>query len=98
MQNKKAKSVSEVLLWYPNLIGYVRVLCMVASFHFLWERQPFRFLGFYMAAFAGDLVDGWVARKFGQSEKILLHCSLIVLDIITSYTQSIDWHILISFF
>jgi CDP-diacylglycerol--inositol 3-phosphatidyltransferase len=73
-----ANSVREVFLWYPNLIGYVRVLCMAASFYFLWEKEPYRFLAFYMAAFAGDLVDGYVARAFKQESKFGA-----VLDMVT---------------
>ena len=79
-----AKSTLEVLLWYPNIIGYIRVACMWTSFVYLIKRDRINnaaapreagdnanligFLIFYMAAFAGDLVDGFVARAFGQCE------------------------------
>jgi len=67
-----------VLLYLPNLIGYVRVICMFAFFFlsqsekqaklkfkslFYWQIAIiFYFVGFFL-----DLVDGWAARKFNQS-------------------------------
>ena len=59
-----------VLLYYPNLIGYLRIAfvlasCYVANDH--WQLSTI----FYVLAFAGDVVDGAVARKFNQCERQL---------------------------
>jgi CDP-diacylglycerol--inositol 3-phosphatidyltransferase len=59
-------SASDVLIFYPNLIGYARVLFMIASFYYAasdWKKCFFC----YGCAFFGDVVDGWVARRFNQS-------------------------------
>lgn len=56
---------TDVLLYYPNIIGYLRVLCMLLSFVFAktaWEIS----VTFYLLAFVGDVVDGYVARAFNQ--------------------------------
>ena len=59
---------SEVLLFYPNLIGYLRIIFMILSFYFSkynWSLAIF----FYGFAFFGDVVDGHVARAFNQSSE-----------------------------
>lgn len=61
------KTYVDVLLYYPNLIGYLRVVFMILAFYFAqisWEKT----LIFYLLAFGGDVVDGYVARLFKQSE------------------------------
>ncbi len=58
-----------VLLFYPNVIGYARILCMILSFYF----APFnakKAIFFYLCAFGGDVIDGHVARMFNQSSVI----------------------------
>lgn len=58
-------TATAVLFWYPNMIGYIRVLCMALSFYYArtdWKAT----VGFYLAAFVGDVVDGYVARHFDQ--------------------------------
>ena len=56
----------DVLLFYPNIIGYIRVISMIASLYYArsdWKKC----LACYGVAFGGDVVDGWVARRFNQS-------------------------------
>ncbi len=59
-------TTTDVFLYYPNLIGYLRVAFMVASFVFAanWKLS----VTFYLLAFVGDVVDGYVARAFNQCE------------------------------
>lgn len=64
---KEAKNLTakDVLLYYPNIIGYFRFAFMLASFalaHTQWKLS----IAFYFAAFAGDVLDGYVARAFNQ--------------------------------
>jgi len=55
-----------VMLFYPNLIGYIRIVFMAISFwHAIVDYRLF--LIFYLLAFGGDVVDGYVARAFNQS-------------------------------
>lgn len=81
---------SDVLLYYPNLIGYARVACMAASFYFFLD-EPIYTLIFYLAAFAGDAVDGYVARKFNQSSTFGG-----VLDMVTDRVSTAGFLILLS--
>ena len=63
---KGAVTAEQVVMYYPNLIGYLRILCVVGSFYYFltdWERT----LMLYMLAFTGDVVDGFVARACNQS-------------------------------
>jgi len=63
---KRAVSASDVLLYYPNLIGYLRIIAMLASFYY--ANSDWRlFLALYLTAFGGDVVDGWFARRFNQT-------------------------------
>ncbi|CAN0077076.1 unnamed protein product, partial [Ectocarpus sp. 12 AP-2014] len=66
-----------VLLYYPNLIGYARVALVLASYYLAetnWKASSC----FYLVAFAGDAVDGHVARKFKQASRFGA-----VLDMVT---------------
>lgn len=56
-----------VLLYYPNLIGYLRIACMLGAFYYhCYHKDWVMFLALYLAAFGGDVVDGYVARLFHQ--------------------------------
>jgi len=59
---------SDVLIFYPNIIGYFRVLFMVLSFLYSMDNW-FYSVVFYGLAFFGDVVDGYVARSFNQSSE-----------------------------
>jgi CDP-diacylglycerol--inositol 3-phosphatidyltransferase len=58
-------STADVLLYYPNLIGYGRFIFMLLSFALAqssWKAA----VVCYILAFVGDVVDGYVARAFNQ--------------------------------
>lgn len=59
---------TDVLLWYPNLVGYLRILAMLASFYYA-KSDWLKSIIFYQLSFVGDVVDGFVARKFNQCSK-----------------------------
>jgi len=82
------------MLFVPNLIGYSRVGCMVASFYVAcgctglrdcdagaadWKLAIF----LYFMNFAGDVVDGYAARFMGQCSKYGG-----VLDMVTDRTST----------
>lgn len=73
-------TAANVLLYYPNLIGYIRVLFMAIAFYYASIKDSNWMLStiFYGLAFFGDVVDGYVARAFNQ-------CSEFggVLDMVT---------------
>lgn len=57
---------TQVLFYYPNLIGYARIAFMILSFYFAFSNWKLT-LFCYLMAFGGDVVDGYVARLFKQS-------------------------------
>lgn len=62
-----ATSAYGVLVYWPNLIGYLRIFCMLGSFYYhCYHEDWVMFLALYLAAFCGDVVDGYVARLFHQ--------------------------------
>lgn len=62
--NKKELTTTDVFLYYPNLIGYLRVGFMIASFVYAAEWKVS--VACYLLAFMGDVLDGHVARAFNQ--------------------------------
>ena len=68
-EEKMAKVTAYDVIWYyPNIVGYLRVLSMILAFYFSnvnWQICTI----FYLLAFAGDVVDGYIARLFNQSSK-----------------------------
>lgn len=73
-------TANDVLLYVPNLIGYSRVVGALGSFLLMICRPDKWFLAItlYLSNFAGDLADGWAARRLNQ-------CSSFggVLDMVT---------------
>jgi CDP-diacylglycerol--inositol 3-phosphatidyltransferase len=80
----------DVLLFYPNLIGYTRLLCVASSFWFFFS-SPALVLVFYLVAFAGDSIDGHVARAFKQTSTFGG-----VLDMVTDRVSTAGLLILLS--
>jgi CDP-diacylglycerol--inositol 3-phosphatidyltransferase len=64
-KEKKNLTSRDVLLFYPNLIGYMRFAFMLASFAFAHTNWKLS-IACYGAAFTGDVLDGYVARAFNQ--------------------------------
>ena len=88
---KKLTSLS-VILFYPNIIGYLRVLCMAASFYFALQQDAWKLtVILYLMAFVGDVVDGYVARAFDQ-------CSEFggVLDMVTDRVSTCGFLVIVS--
>lgn len=54
-----------ILLFVPNLIGYVRLILLFASWIFF--TNPVLFLAFYSASVILDGIDGIVARQLNQT-------------------------------
>jgi CDP-diacylglycerol--inositol 3-phosphatidyltransferase len=69
------------LFYIANIIGYVRVACLLTATYYSDITTPF--LNFYFASYALDAVDGPVARALG-GESILGH----TLDMVTDRASS----------
>jgi len=60
--------INPVFFWYPNLVGYCRVISTVYAFAICFtDIQQAAF--FYLLGQGLDAVDGEVARKFNQCSK-----------------------------
>ena len=65
---------ANVLIFVPNLIGYLRVITLFLALKFgsdaiqsSSQSLAFHALGCYLLSFAGDVVDGYFARLLGQT-------------------------------
>jgi CDP-diacylglycerol--inositol 3-phosphatidyltransferase len=86
------KTSLSVVLYYPNIIGYLRVVCMTLSFYYALQKDAWQTtLVFYLLAFGGDVVDGYVARAFDQ-------CSGFggVLDMVTDRVSTCGFLAIVS--
>ncbi|KAM6987976.1 uncharacterized protein LKV04_010742 [Tautogolabrus adspersus] len=57
----------EVLLYWPNIVGYVRIGLLITAWA-AYETPAF-FISFYSIFIALDGVDGWLARRLGQTSR-----------------------------
>lgn len=57
---------TEVFYYYPQLIGYTRVILLFISLFFIHD-SPAKFLACYGLSFGLDVIDGPVARAMGQT-------------------------------
>jgi CDP-diacylglycerol--inositol 3-phosphatidyltransferase len=69
MASSSETTAEEVLLFFPNLIGYSRVIFTLISFVLMIGFPAYWLLAIclYITSFVGDLFDGMVARKFHQT-------------------------------
>ena len=61
----KMQPAIRVLLFVPNLIGYCRLLLLIASWT-QWNK-PTLFLGLFITSGALDFIDGMIARRLKQT-------------------------------
>ena len=61
-------SATNVLLYIPNIIGYLRVVLTLLSLSIMicYPHQWIIAIICYVSSFVGDLFDGMAARKFNQ--------------------------------
>ena len=57
--------MNPVYLYYPNLIGYIRILLLFAA-GYLVNSDPLMACLSYMTSMGLDAIDGTVARYFNQ--------------------------------
>ncbi|KAF8822227.1 putative phosphatidylinositol synthase [Cardiosporidium cionae] len=77
-----------VLLYIPNLIGYVRVALLVIAI-FLAYSNWIGFVICYTSSQILDAADGWAARKFGQETRFGA-----VLDQVTDRISTVVLYVL----
>ena len=58
---------AKVLLFIPNIIGYVRIV--LASIAFYQFQEPVSFCCFYISSIILDWFDGYFARKLNQTSQ-----------------------------
>ncbi|KAJ8610008.1 hypothetical protein CTAYLR_006629 [Chrysophaeum taylorii] len=68
---------AEIFLYVPNLIGYARVV-LLGAFYLLALEHWVSAVTCYLASFAGDLFDGYFAKKLQQRSTLGM-----VLDMVT---------------
>ena len=64
----QSSKMVHVALFVPNLIGYIRVILLYVCYATAMRDWKIA-TSCYILSFAGDLLDGWAARKFDQSSR-----------------------------
>ena len=93
-KNSDGVTASDVLLYVPNLLGYVRVVLTVSSYALLlMDSSAYWFAAtlLYLGSFVGDLFDGWMARKLNQTSSFGG-----VLDMVTDRCSTLGFLFLLS--
>lgn len=59
---------TRVLLYWPNIVDYIRIAMAVGTFFGPWDQRemPLLFAALYVAGFFLDGVDGILARSLNQ--------------------------------
>ena len=71
-----------VLLYVPNVIGYIRLVLMILSWEYAY-KDPQIFIILYALTYGLDMMDGLAARAFNQCSKFGAVLDM-VLDRITT--------------
>ena len=56
--------MTHILLYVPNIIGYIRLTFMIASWIVAFSNMEL-YLYFYAASYLLDMADGYAARLLG---------------------------------
>ena len=87
-ENEDMKSSSwPVVLYIPNLLGYIRILLSFIGFNYALQHSPNKALNIWIVASLLDLVDGIVARKLNQSS----HFGVLVDIVADNILRTIVW-------
>lgn len=86
----------EVLLFLPNIVGYLRI-CLVFS-AWIVRQSPAVFLPLYLLSIILDGVDGWLARRLGQTSSFGAWLDVVVDNLGRSMLWSLvsEWGWLLS--
>ncbi|XP_042269639.1 CDP-diacylglycerol--glycerol-3-phosphate 3-phosphatidyltransferase isoform X1 [Thunnus maccoyii] len=88
--------VHKVLLYWPNIIGYFRIGLVFAA----WAAYeiPAVFVLFYSISIALDGVDGWLARRLGQTSRFGAWLDVVVDNLGRGmlWSQLYEWGWLVS--
>mmetsp|Transcript_39225 Transcript_39225/g.77117 ORF Transcript_39225/g.77117 Transcript_39225/m.77117 type:complete len:215 (-) Transcript_39225:235-879(-) len=60
--------IHPILLYIPNMVGYVRIFTMILSFYYCFDKPTYSFL-LYGVSQGLDAVDGVAARYFNQTSR-----------------------------
>uniref|UniRef100_A0A1A8S3N0 CDP-diacylglycerol--inositol 3-phosphatidyltransferase n=1 Tax=Nothobranchius rachovii TaxID=451742 RepID=A0A1A8S3N0_9TELE len=85
-----------VVLFWPNIVGYIRISLVFAA----WaaHQSPAAFVPLYTLASILDGVDGWLARKLGQTSRFGAWLDVLVDNLSRSMLWSLlfQWGWLVS--
>ncbi|XP_071374597.1 CDP-diacylglycerol--serine O-phosphatidyltransferase [Centroberyx affinis] len=86
----------QVLLYWPNIIGYIRIGLVFAAW--LAYNRPAAFIPLYSISIALDGVDGWLARRLGQSSRFGAWLDVVVDNLSRGMLWSLlfEWGWLVS--
>jgi CDP-diacylglycerol--inositol 3-phosphatidyltransferase len=59
---------TKVFLFIPNIVGYIRIICLLIAFTYAVTDYRI-FMAFYIMSYILDQVDGMAARHFNQCRK-----------------------------
>jgi CDP-diacylglycerol--inositol 3-phosphatidyltransferase len=96
--------MNPVYLYYPNLIGYIRVISTIWAFYFAFS-SPIAAGILYSFGSALDVVDGMLARKFNQCSRFGAVLDMLtdrmatsVLLVVLGHFYETYWGVFISLF
>ncbi|KAG1951674.1 CDP-diacylglycerol--glycerol-3-phosphate 3-phosphatidyltransferase [Pimephales promelas] len=85
-----------VLLYVPNVIGYIRILLVLSSW--ILYSYPENFVPLYVLSIILDGVDGWVARKLQQTSRFGAWLDVVIDNVGRGmlWNMLFDWGWLVS--
>ncbi|XP_034024914.1 CDP-diacylglycerol--glycerol-3-phosphate 3-phosphatidyltransferase isoform X2 [Thalassophryne amazonica] len=86
----------QVLLFWPNVVGYLRILLLFAAWCF--RQTPEVFVPLYSICTALDGVDGWLARTLDQTSRFGAWLDVVVDNLSRAMLWSLttEWGWLVS--
>lgn len=85
-----------ILLYWPNIVGYIRIVLLFAA----WAvyHTPALFVPLYSLSVALDGVDGWLARRLGQTSRFGAWLDVVVDNMGRGmlWSQLFEWGWLVS--
>lgn len=80
-----------VLFYWPNIIGYLRIILVFVSW--IFQMNPVVFIPLYSLSVGLDGVDGWFARRLGQTSRFGSWLDVMVDNLGRGMLWSLVWQL-----
>ena len=90
------ETTTSIFLFYPNLVGYARIILALIAFHAMVDNPWRAAVCYFLSAFL-DAFDGYLARQFDQGAQLscdrVLNTAITILSLCRVTRMKVKIHV-----